>query len=294
MTAAWNAVSGWFFAPMARGRIAALRTILYLFVFVDVFLTTSWVMDHNGVPTELYQPLFFGRWLPLPEPTAFVVTFVQVGLLVSAAIGATNRFPRLAGTAVAIFYMEWMFIAMSYGKVDHDRISYLVALALLPTVGAARWGDKSADESSGWAIRLIQIACVATYFLSAFAKLRFGGPEWVNGATLMRAVLRRGTAIGDVFVDFPWILHISQWLIMGFELLTPLMLLRNRLGYFFVLAAFLFHAMTFSTISIIFLPQVMSLFSFLPLERIEPRKVLTRFGRQPVAGAGGERSAGAT
>jgi hypothetical protein len=201
---------------------------------------------------------------------------VMIGLLVCAAIGATGRFPRLVGSLIFLFYLEWMFIAMSYGKVDHDRISFLIALGVLPTVGAARWGDRSEDEASGWAIRFIQIGVVATYFLSTFAKLRFGGWGWVNGATLMRAVLRRGTFIGDRFVDLPWVLHISQWLIVAFELLTPLMLLRNKIGYAFVAAAILFHLMTYSTISIIFFPQVMCLFAFLPLERIEPRKLFSR------------------
>jgi hypothetical protein len=283
-------VTGWLFSPMPRGRIAALRTILYLWVFVDVFLTTSWVMQHNGLPTELYQPLWLGRWLPLPEPTAFVVTFVQLGLLVSAAIGATGRLPRIAGTAAFLFYMEWMFIAMSYGKVDHDRISFLVALAVLPTVGAARWGDRSEDEASGWAIRFIQIAVVATYFLAAFAKLRFGGPEWVNGATLMRAVLRRGTFIGDVLVDAPWVLHVSQWLIMAFELLSPVMLLRNKVGYGYVAAAFAFHLVTFATISIIFFPQVMCLLAFLPLERLDLKGLVRRLRAGEPASAPGSPS----
>jgi hypothetical protein len=195
---------------------------------------------------------------------------------VSAAIGATGRLPRIAGTAAFLFYAEWMFIAMSYGKVDHDRISILIALAVLPTVGAARWGDRSEDEASGWAIRSIQLAVVATYFLSVFAKLRFGGPGWVNGATLMRAVLRRGTSIGDLFVDLPWVLHISQWLIVAFEFFSPLMLLRNKIGHWYVAAAFAFHIMTFATISIIFLPQVMCLFAFLPLERLDPMELWRR------------------
>jgi hypothetical protein len=286
VTHAWQTFSSWFFTPFPRGRIAALRTILYLFIFVDVFLTTSWVMDHNGVPTELYQPLWIGRWLPLPEPTEFVVTFVMIGLLLTAAVGATGRFPRTVGTAIFLFYLQWMFIAMSYGKVDHDRISFLIALAVLPTVGAARWGDRSEDEASGWAIRFIQIGVVATYFLSTFAKLRFGGWGWVNGATLMRAVLRRGTFLGDQFVNFPWVLHISQWIIVAFELLTPLMLLRNKIGYAFVAAAILFHLMTYSTISIIFLPQVMCLFAFLPLERIDPRALLSRLAGRGTARAG--------
>ena len=287
MTNAWSAVSGWFFAPFPRGRVAALRTILYLFIFVDVLLTTAWVVMHRGLPAELYQPLFFGRLLSLPTPTETMVTVVQIALLISAAVAATGRLPRLAGTAVFLFYMQWMFIAMSYGKVDHDRIAFLIALAVLPTAGPARWGDRSEDEAAGWAIRCIQMGAVATYFLSVFAKLRFGGPGWVNGATLMRAVIRRGTFIGDRLVDAPWVLHISQWLLVIFELLTPLMLLRNKIGYAFVAAALIFHLITYSAISIIFFPQIMSLLAFVPLERLEPQKLFTRWTRrEPASGAG--------
>ena len=54
----------------------------------------------------------------------------------------------------------WMLVAMSYGKVDHDRFAFLVALAVLPTVRRARHGDRSLNESAGWAIRVTQIAVI--------------------------------------------------------------------------------------------------------------------------------------
>jgi hypothetical protein len=161
-----------------------------------------------------------------------------------------------------------MVVAMSYGKVDHDRFAYLVALAVLPTVGRARHGDTEPLDAAGWAVRCIQVAVVLTYFLAAFAKLRFGGWDWANGATLTRAVLRRGTSLGTPLLQVPWLLHLSQWGIIGFELGSPLLLVRGRVGRAMVVMCVLFHVVTFATITIIFLPHVMCLLAFLPLERL--------------------------
>lgn len=265
-----GALGRWWFAPMPRGRVAALRTILYAFIFVDVFVTTRWVALHGVVPGELYRPLFLGNILPLPTPGPTMVPVVQVLLLAGAAIAATGRLPRAAGAAVAVLYTQWMFIAFSYGKVDHDRIAFLVALAVLPTVGRARWGEQEADEASGWAVRSIQVAAVATYFLSVFAKFRFGGPEWLNSASLMRAVVRRGTSFGDLVRPYPFVLRITQYLIVGFEILSPLLLVGGRVTVIMLGACVVFHVVTFAAIKIFFLPHVMCLLAFLPLERIDP------------------------
>ena len=268
------AVSRWLFAPVALGRVAALRTILYAFVFVDVMLTTAWVARHGDVPGDLYDPLFLGRLVHLPTPTSLFVDVVQIALLVSAGIALTGRAPRLAGIAVAVLYTEWMFIAMSYGKVDHDRVAFIVALAVLPTVGRARWGDRTPNEAAGWAVRSIQIAVVLTYFLAAFAKLRFGGIAWLTGATLMRAVVRRGTMLAEPLQDTPWLLQATQFGIVIFELASPLLLVRGRAGRIFLMVALVFHAVTYATIGIIFLPHVMCLLSFVELERLDPRGLL--------------------
>lgn len=261
-------MTGWWFEPMARGRIAWLRTLLYLFVPVDVLLTTSWVGKHADVPGALYQPLYVGRLLHLPVPTESLVRTLQVALVAGAVVAATGRLPRVLGVAVFVMYFEWMVVAMSYGKVDHDRFAFLVALAVLPTVGRVRPGDAEPADDAGWALRCIQVAVVATYFLAAFAKFRFGGWDWANGATLTRAVLRRGTSLGTPLLDLPWLLHLTQWGIIGFELASPLLLVRGRIGRAMVVICVLFHLVTYATITIIFLPHVMCLLAFLPLERI--------------------------
>ena len=271
----WSGLVGWWFSPLPRRRVAWLRVLVYGFVFVDVFVLRPWVSDNGLVPPNQYHPLMIGRLLPLPTPTPLVVDVVKYSMLACAAVAATGRSVRLAGTRVFALYLEWMVIAFSYGKVDHDRVAFLVALAVLPTVGKVSWRDATSDEKAAWAIRCIQLAVVATYFLAAFAKLRFGGIDWVNGATLLRAVLRRGTDLADPLIHVPWVLRVGQWLIVGFELASPLLLNRGRIGRIFLASAFVFHAITWATIEIVFWPHVVCLLAFLPLERLSADRGLS-------------------
>ncbi len=181
---------------------------------------------------------------------------------------------------------------MSYSKVDHDRFSYLVLLAVLPTIGHARWGDKKTlSERAGWAMNLTQIAVVSTYFFSSWAKLRFGGIAWLNGATLTRAVVRRGTSISDWTLHVPHLLQAMQWLIVAFELCGPVVLfVRSKRVQYFIIAIFYgFHLMVFGAVTIIFLPHLVAMTSFLPLERVRPIVWL----RNKIAGGGHQLQRGA-
>jgi hypothetical protein len=266
------------FDAVPLGRLAALRTLVYLFVPVDLLLTTNWVLQHKDVPGDLYVPLLIGRILPLPTPTYALTVGIFVALLVTSVVAATGRAPRLLGTAVFVLYLEWMVIAMSYGKVDHDRFGFLVALAVLPTVGRARWGDLTRSEAAGWALRATQLAVVATYFFAAWAKLRFGGLDWLTGATLTRAVLRRGTFLSDWVVDYPGLLVAFQFFIVAFELSSPVLLfLAYRWRLRAVAGLYGFHLMTYAAITISFLPHCVAMTSFLPLEKVRPLVWLSRF-----------------
>jgi hypothetical protein len=262
--------AGRWFRPVPLARIAVVRAIAYLFIPIDVLLTTAWVKAHAGVPTEWYQPLTIGKLLPLPTPTSTVVHAVQWALVAAAVVAATGRAPRLMGTAVFLLYFEWMIIAMSYGKVDHDRIAFLVLLAVLPTIGRARWRDRRTSEAAGWAMAVVFLAVMITYFLAAWAKIRFGGWDWPTGSTLTRAVLRRGTPLSDWTLDYPLLLTVAQWVMIGLELAAPLMLLvrsdRARVGLVVFLIGF--HLMVFAGVTIIFLPHCVAILSILPWERL--------------------------
>ncbi|MBA2553837.1 MAG: MFS transporter permease [Geodermatophilaceae bacterium] len=270
-----NRVSEWWTAPQPIARVAAFRVLAYLFIPIDVLLTTAWVQWHGDVSTKLYQPLIVGNLLHLPLPTHTVVVSVQWSLIIAAVLAATGRAPRLLGAIVFVLYFEWMIIAMSYGKVDHDRFAYLVALAVLPTVGVARWRDRGRSEAAGWALRCIQVAVMLTYFFAAWSKVRFGGWDWVTGATLTRAVIRRGTGLAEWTLDVPNLLTTAQWLMLGLELLSPLILLARSDRARIAIVTFLvgFHVMTYAGVTIIFLPHVVAILSMLPWERLHRQVV---------------------
>jgi hypothetical protein len=177
---------------------------------------------------------------------------------------------------VAVLYLEWMVVAMSYGKVDHDRYAFLMALFVLPSVGRAALRSRERSEAAGWALGMIALAVVATYTLAAVAKIRFGGWDWVDGATLTRAVLRRSTPLSEPLLDVPEVLHAAQYGIMVMELVVaPLLLVRWRdpRVTWLLAAGFLgFHLMTFSMITIIFLPHCVALLALLPLEKLTAKE----------------------
>lgn len=276
----------WLTEAVPAGRVAAMRTLVYLFVAADLVVFTPWVRPHGDLPGHLYEPLLVGRLLPLPTPTPVVVGVVFWTLLAATVAAASGRAPRLLGWTVFALYFEWMVIAMSYGKVDHDRFAFLVALAVLPTAGRAVHGDPTPTRAGGWALRVVQLAVVATYFLAFWAKLRYAGPGWATGSVLARAFLRRGTDLADAVAPVPGALVGAQLGILAFELLSPLLfVLRGRWRYAGVACCYLFHWMTMATITISFLPHQVALASFLPLERVRPivwtRARLRRAGATP-------------
>lgn len=284
----------WLFPAAPLARVAVLRVLLYAFVPVDVLLTTPGVRAHAQVPGELYDPLLIGRLLPLPTPGPWVETLqvVLVVVAVAAAVTAARGRPgRAVGWLLAVLYLQWMVVAMSYGKVDHDRFAFLVALFVLPTVGAARLRDRRRSEAAGWALQVVALAVVATYVLAALAKIRFGGWGWVDGATLTWAVLRRGTALAQPLLQAPAVLHAAQYGIMVMELgLAPLLLVRwrdERVTWALAGCFLGFHAVTFAMITIIFLPHVVALLSLLPLERLVPRGRATARPQVGVTPGGG-------
>jgi hypothetical protein len=267
-----NRFMRWLFAPVPLGRVAVLRTFVYLFIVFDILVYTETAQNRVYVPTELYVPLHVDQLVPIiPTPTSTVVDVTIWGLLILSPIAAIGIFPRLLGSIIFCLYFEWMLIFNSYGKVDHDRFAFLVALAVLPTIGRARHGDKTISEKAGWAFRLCQLSVIATYFLAAWAKLRFGGLEWLWGTSLTWAILRRGTEWSNWMLDHVWMIKTSQVGIVTFELVSPIIFFVNdRVRPYIVGYFYLFHLFTWLAITISFAPHLVVMASFLRLERLRP------------------------
>jgi hypothetical protein len=266
----------WFFPPVAIARIAWLRTIFYLFVILDMH---AFVRDTRlkGQSPELYQPLFLARLFDLPRPSVPLTNTLYVVLIVACLVGATNRLPRLTGWVVAPAFTWWVLIGMSDGKVDHDHLALVVALWVLPTAGAARYGDRRPSEAAGWAVKCIQIAVVATYALSALAKIRSAGWAftWPGSAVLTWAIVRRPHPVGVWLLDYPWLLHVMQWAGFIGEMLSPVVLwLKGRWLLFAALFFLSFHVANTAILLIHFLPTVVCWLAFAPLERLGGRKAV--------------------
>jgi hypothetical protein len=269
-------IRAWVFEPVPLARVAVLRVLIYLFVVYDMFLVIADPPNLSQNSELLYRPVRMREWLHLPVPFPEYVQTLRVVVILGCALMVLSVFRKLpgwltmtAGLVVAAGFTDWASIGMSYSKVDHDHFALVVALWVLPTVGLATARDRTRSEAAGWALLCIQIGVVATYFLSAVAKVRFGGWDWVTGSTFAWAMTRRGTGLGRALLDPPWILTASQWLVFIIEVFSPLILfVRGKLRYLMVVGFLFFHLSTQLALSINFLPLVVCLMAFLPLEKI--------------------------
>ncbi len=276
--------ASWWFEPVPAARITLFAALVHGWVVVDVLITSSWVRSHARLGGELYQPLQVSRVLHLPTPTYAIAAVLQVVVVTAAVLAVVadvrGRYACAAGVVVAVAYGAWMLLAMSYGKVDHDRYAFLVALAVLPTVArparshaAGKAATRGASTEAGaFALRCVQLAVVATYFLAGWAKLRFGGTDWPTGAVLERALLRRHTVFSGWLVDRPHLLVPMQLAMIGLELASPLVLLArsDRARTAVAGGMYLFHLSVFIGVTISFLPHCVAITAFLPLERAVP------------------------
>ena len=270
-----RSVATWFMPVVPESRVAILRTVLYLFVIIDIHLVVRDPIPLSRNP-ELYQPLLIERLFHLPPPSVPLTVTLYLILMVFCLLAAANILPRLAGAVVAAAFTWWTAIGMSYGKVDHDHLALVVALWVLPTVGviAERWRSIERSAQAGWALKCIQIAVISTYFLSALTKIRSGGwsvTSWPESSILLWAIIRRPHGLGQFLLPYPELLHVMQWLSFTAELTSVVVLwLRGRA----LLAAAVFwmgfHAFTVAILYIHFAPTAICWLAFAPLERFGP------------------------
>lgn len=279
-------VVSWFLPVLPEARIAILRSVLSVFVLLDMHLFVRDPIPLSRNP-ELYSPLLLERLFGLPPPSP-TITYTLYGVLwVSCLTCAANRLPRLSGLVLAAAFTWWTAIGMSFGKVDHDHLALVVALWVLPTVGVVRgrWGSSNRSAQAGWALKCIQIAVVLTYFLSALTKVRSGDwsvTSWPNSAILLWAIIRRPHGLGQFLIPHPGLLQVMQWFTLLAEALSLVVLwLRGRALLCAALFWLGFHLATFAMLYIHFAPTMICWLAFAPVERFAPwlRRVRAASGR---------------
>ena len=269
MTRRLRRIGGWFVPSLPEARVAILRVVVYLFALVDVLVFVDDVIAKAQLQAA-YSPLALARLLHLPVPTPALAYTLQAVIVVGCVVAATGRLPRAVGYPVAAAFMWWVLLGMSYGKVDHDHLALLVALAVLPSAGRCRFGGLDGNRAAGWALRCIQFGVIATYLLSALTKVRgTGWLGWPESAVLAWAFVRRPNPVNAVLVAYPAALVAMQWTVYVAEWLSPLALFLRGHALVVIVSFWLgFHAMTFALMGIHFLPTVVCWGAFMALEAL--------------------------
>lgn len=269
----WEA---YWYEPIDRTRLRYFARIIYATVLVTVWFIDDWAPGHATAPRLFWQPVGVARLLSVPPPTPTTMTMIRVVLTVAPVVAIVLARPvdsalarRCARTANAVVFLAfglWVIWAFSWSKVDHDKLTIMVALAALVVVPGVGTG---VDRGVGWALRTVQVVFVLAYPLSAISKIDKSGWLWANQATFARAIIRRGTELGSHLAEQGELLRVSQWGFIIFEVVSILALSRNRRIRAVVLPGFFFlHFFTWLAIGIHFLPHTVCLAAFLPLERI--------------------------
>lgn len=260
---------------MPLARVAVFRMFIYVFIIIDVLTISGDVIAHGWTP-EFYQPLWLARFLHIPAVSVLGAQILLTLIIVFSLLAAAGILQRLSGWAVAISFGAWMFYTQGYGYVAHDHMALVIAAFVLPTIGAARFRDVgTASAKAGWALRIVQIAVVLTYFYSVVMKWIASGniTHWANGAVIIWALMRRGAEWSKPFLEMPGLLIAAQWATLVFEFLSPVVLfLKDKWLYGAVAFFFLFHLMTYLALGIHFLPTVICWAAFLPLEKLVPKR----------------------
>ena len=263
----------WFMPAVPLARVAVFRVFIYVFIIIDVLTISGDVIAHGWTP-EFYQPLWLARFLHIPAVSVLGAQILLALIIVFSLLAAAGIFQRISGWAVAITFGAWMFYTQGYGYVAHDHMALVIAAFVLPTIGTARFRDVgTASARAGWALRVVQIAVVLTYFYSVLMKWIASGniTHWANGAVIIWALMRRGAEWSKPFLEMPGLLIAAQWATLVFEFLSPVVLfLKGKWLYGAVVFFCLFHLMTYIALGIHFLPTVICWAAFLPLEKLVP------------------------
>ncbi|GAA1869011.1 hypothetical protein [Brevibacterium marinum] len=272
---AGNPLTRWFTPQISLARVAIFRVLVYLFVIIDVLTISNDVIAHGWTP-DLYQPLWLARFLHIPPVNVLGAQILLAAIIIFSLTAAAGILQRLSGWIVAITFGLWMFYTQGYGYVAHDHMALVIAVVVLPTVGVARFRDVGTTSAkAGWALRVVQISVVLTYFYSVLMKWIASGniADWGNGAVIVWALMRRGAEWSKPFLEMPGLLIAGQWATLVFEFLSPIALFVKGKWLYGVVAFFLlFHLMTYLALGIHFLPTVICWAAFLPLEKLIPRR----------------------
>ena len=216
----------------------------------------------DTAPDDIYEPIpalllfifpFGSDYRPSYEEIRLIQTIaIAIGFL--ALIGLATRLSLLLFAVCNVFIVAWTY---SFNDFHHTEAPLFLAFGILAfaPVGRVlsvdallrrRRSDAPApsllsqeDELAGWAIHLIQWLLVLIYLSAVLSKLVFeGGLDWLNGYTLqyylIQDTLRKGTLLGGWFSQHHYLVMLSQYVVVAFQVTFALAVIFPRLRWIYV------------------------------------------------------------
>lgn len=238
------------FGPESGARLLVVWTGLSVLIALRVALGPYGQLA--GQPPALFRPVPFLRMLD-SMPALGVIIAIQVVGTAAAVASALGWRRRLVFVVAWICFLVLAGMRASRGKILHNDL--LLLFASVPFLAApddAHYSDRTPTRRFGWPVRGALAIVSVTYFLTGYWKLRNSGLAWVTSDNL-RWLLWWGPVTAESRVDAaaefiaqrPWLAHLSAALILGFELLFPIVLFWPRIRPLFAVFAVAFHGGTF-------------------------------------------------
>lgn len=272
------------FTVVSPQRLGLVRIAVGAVALGYAILRAPHLASYGSFPAKRFEPVgVVGLLLDRPLDQWVVTALVVATILAGLGFVAGWRF-RLTGPLFALLFLWVTSYRNSFGVVLHTE--NLMALHVL-VLGFTRSADAFAVNETdrrpphwryGWALRLMAVVTVATYFVSGWAKLRFGGGEWLVGDVLRNQIAfdnMRKLLLGDFYspfggwlVQFGWLFPPMAIASVAIELGAPLALLSSRLGKLWSAGAWAFHAAIVALMAIVF-PYQLAFVAFLPFFEVE-------------------------
>jgi hypothetical protein len=300
----------WLAAPVPAQRLAAVR--IGLCGVLTVRLATGPYLELAGQPAALFRPVSFLRPLDAMPPRGVVLALQLLGVA-AAALATVGLATRLTLPLAWLAALPLMAMTSSLGKVAHNDVLLLLALApLLPAPAGVAWsldarlrgrGAARVGSVPGWPVRAAMLAVAGAYCFSGLAKLLHAGPAWALGDNLRWVLYAASDAQPEpnaaalLVADRPWLARLVATGTLVLELAVPAVLVRPALTRLIVPALVALHAGIWVTLRLDYWPMAATaaivLVDWPGLLRTRARRRARASGaRAPVAGGDPARTAG--
>jgi Vitamin K-dependent gamma-carboxylase len=285
-----TALDRWLLEPAPPERLAALRMLVvgYAAVFLALQWSTLWHLD--ALPTRQFEPVGVLWWMhsPMGSPTLHIIMVVLAVVTIGALVGWRWA---ITGPLFAVLFTIVTTYNLSFGHVRHTEhvvLGHVVVLALSPAADVWALGHRGPvsrrepQARFGWPVKVMAIITVLSYTLAGIAKLRYGGWDWLTGASLRNQVaydnLRKALLgapyahLGGWAVGHGWLFAPMAVGSLAAELGAVLALFGGRLRTAWVVAAWAFHIGVVALMWIVF-PYQLSGVAYAPL--LQPERAVS-------------------